>query len=437
VDDLPACFALMPKPKVLILFDYDWDSLGFSAHDDRVDFESLGFDLFSFPNNARLLNFSIRNFIAGLKNRYSGEFAEGRLSGVVSNNEQFGALAAALLAESLGLPGTPPAAIIRLQHKYFCRQLIQQVAPEANLKQVLLPSEQSKLPDVALEFPLFTKPIKAAFSVLAREVADLPALQKHLTFGWFEEIIIRRLIKPFDDVAFDYLPARVGAWNMVAEEVYRAPQFNLDGYVVDGEVRLLGVVDEIMYPGTQAFMRFAYPSRLPTSVQARALEAARKVLAVAGFTRGMFNMEFFYCEQRDELKIIEFNPRLASQLADIYLKVDGVDVYGINLALALGENPDRVPKREPLGSHAASFVFRCFDERVPPPPRTSGRAWLATAEPEAVLMSFLKSKPGLKRELKWLGSHRFGTLNMHGRDENDLRERYFSACNALGWPSPY
>jgi ATP-grasp domain len=427
----------MANPRVLILFDYDWDSVGFNAHRDRVQFEALGFDLFSFPNNARLLHFSIRKFIANLKSLYTGDFSGQALSAVVSNNEQFGTLAAALLAESLGLPGTAPGAIVKLQHKYYCRQLIEQVAPEANLRQTLLPSQQSKLAEAGLTFPLFTKPIKAAFSVLAREVKDLPALQRHLSFGWFEEIIIRRLIKPFDDVAFDYLPEKVGAWNMVAEEVYRAAQYNLDGYVVDGEAHLLGVVDEIMYPGTQAFMRFAYPSRLAGSVQQRALEVARKVLAAAGFRHGMFNMEFFYCEDRDELKVIEFNPRLASQLADIYRKVDGVDVYGINLALALGEDPALVPRLPPLGTHAASFVFRCFDEQVPPPPRSGGKAWLRVSEPEAILMSFIKSKAGLKRELKWLGSHRYGTLNLHGTSDTDLRERYAAACNALGWPSPY
>ena len=253
----------MSKPRVLVLFDFDWDQAGFSDHRAHYDFESLGFDLFAFPNNARLLNFSIRRFVEGLAARYSGEFAEGTLAAVVSNQEQFGALAAALLAERLGLPGTPPAAIVRLQHKHFCRQLIGQVAPEANLRQHLLPDDPRRLPQTALNFPLFTKPIKAAFSVLAREVADLPSLQRHLDFGWFEELIIRRLIKPFDDVAFDYLPERIGAWHMVAEEVYRAPQFNLDGFVVDGQAHLLGVVDEVMYPGTQAFLRFAYPSRLP------------------------------------------------------------------------------------------------------------------------------------------------------------------------------
>ena len=103
----------------------------------------------------------------------------------------------------------------------------------------------------------------------------------------------------------------------------------------------------------------------------------------------------------------------------------------------LGEDPALVPRREPLGTHAASFVFRCFDTRVPKPPSAQGKAWLARAEPLAVLMTFLKSKSGLVRELKWLGSHRYGTLNMHGRNETDLRERYSAACNALGWPSPY
>ena len=151
----------------------------------------------------------------------------------------------------------------------------------------------------------------------------------------------------------------------------------------------------------------------------------------------MFNMEFFYCAQRDELKVIEFNPRLASQLADIYRKVDGVDVYGINLALMSGQDPFAVPRLAPLGGAAASFVFRCFDEQVPRAPSAQGRAWLACAEPQAILMTFPKSAQGLRRELKWLGSHRYGTLNLHGRDELDLQQRYRAACNALGWPSPY
>ena len=37
-------------------------------------------------------------------------------------------------------------------------------------------------------------------------------------------------------------------------------------------IRDRGVVDAVMYPGTQAFMRWEHPSRLAAAVQRRALE---------------------------------------------------------------------------------------------------------------------------------------------------------------------
>ena len=43
---------------------------------------------------------------------------------------------------------------------------------------------------------------------------------------------------------------------MIAEEILDGVQVNIDGYVHNGVINVLGVVDEVMYPGTQAFMRF-------------------------------------------------------------------------------------------------------------------------------------------------------------------------------------
>jgi hypothetical protein len=54
------------------------------------------------------------------------------------------------------------------------------------------------------------------------------------------------------------------------------------------------VVDAVMYPGTQAFMRWEHPSRLAAQVQARALDVAQRFLAAVGFDHGMFNIEFFH-----------------------------------------------------------------------------------------------------------------------------------------------
>ncbi|MEL1693616.1 hypothetical protein V2W55_20070, partial [Acinetobacter baumannii] len=95
----------------------------------------------------------------------------------------FGALAAALLAERMGWPGTPPAAILACQHKFYARQVLQQVAPEANVAFELLqaaygdpvPEGLHYLETVngmtwlaygdpvpeGLHYPLFVKPIKA------------------------------------------------------------------------------------------------------------------------------------------------------------------------------------------------------------------------------------------------------------------------------------
>jgi hypothetical protein len=59
---------------------------------------------------------------------------------VTSNHEQFGALAAALLAERMGWPGTPVNAVLACQHKLHARRVLQQVAPEANTGFATLPA---------------------------------------------------------------------------------------------------------------------------------------------------------------------------------------------------------------------------------------------------------------------------------------------------------
>ncbi len=419
-----------PKPLILTLFSYDWDQWATDRLGATYRFETAGFDLFSFPDNRRLVYFDIQAWVDRLARR----FRDRKLSGIVSNHEQFGALAAALLSEKMGLPGTKPEAILRCQHKLVVREVLDRVAPQANLRYYLLPCEYGELPPDNLEYPLFVKPIKAAFSVLAKRIESREELIAHTRFGFFELWIIKRLVKPFNDVAQRRIQA-THAHHMIVEEPIRADQFNLDGYVYRGQCEMFGVVDSIMYPGTQAFMRFAYPSKLPPDVQQRALEVAAAFLKEIEFEHGMFNMEFFYDAQHDRLTVIEFNPRLASQLADLYHRVDGRDVHAMNMALANGEDPKSIPLRPPLGGAAASFVIRTFEGdaelRTPTPAEL---AWLKSNFDEAIMIHFAKSGSGLKRELKWLGSHRHAVFHLHGDDEADLQRRYRKVCAHFGWP---
>ncbi len=418
--------------ELLWLFGQDWAALAAERFGKQYKVRSAGFNLFSFPSNAQLLWFDMPRFIDRIENRYGK-----RLQAVVSHEEQFGALAAALVAERLNLPGTNPDAILKLQHKHLCRQIIEKVAPECNLGFEILDCELGQTPNVNLKHPVFIKPVKASFSILARQLKSQEDLNHHVHFGRIEKHIIDRLVKPFDDICQQRLHTPVDARHMLIEENVRAAQFNLDGYVFDGEARLIGVVDEIMYPDTQAFLRFSYPSALPNTIQQRAFEVAKKVLDEAGFDHGFFNMEFFYDEATDKLQIVEFNPRLAAQLADIYERVDGLDVYAMSVALAFGNDPASVPLKTPKGSVAASCALRTFDGTMPAPTSARKRREITKQFDDAIIVYFDKSKSGMRREFKWMDSNRYGVINLHGDDAIDLQARYQKICDSLGWAAPF
>jgi biotin carboxylase len=424
-------------PRTLLLFNYDWDAIGHAeaARTLGMAVDSVGFDLFSFPSNARLAWYDIGRQVNGLVRRARKRGWQA----VASHHEQFGALAAALLAERMGWPGTPVNAILACQHKFYARQVLQQVAPEANPAFQLLDAEYGAPIPAGLSYPLFVKPVKAAFSVLARQVDTPEQLHTHTRFGRWELWVIRRLVEPFDRM----VKARLGtsvptAHRMLLEAPVHAPQFNLDGYVFDGEVRPVGVVDAIMYPHTQAFMRHQLPTRLNPSVQARALDIARRFLGAVGFTHGLFNMEFFYDATTDRITVIEFNPRMASQYSDLYRRVLGVDLHAMSLALAHGRDPASLRVAEPTAGAAASFVYRAFgpEDKVVMPGAKQQQA-LAKAYPGSLLFLYPKSAGSVARDYKWLGSYRYAIVHLGGKDEADLRRRCEVASVLLGWPAPY
>ncbi len=422
------------KRRLGLLFSYDWDTLAFSALEDCFRFDEAGFDLFSFPSNARLISFDLERFAAQQASR-------GRRrgwAGVVSHHEQFGALAAALVAEDMGLPGTPVNAVLACQHKLHARRVLQEVCPEANAGFADLDAVYGADVPQGLSYPLYVKPVKAAFSVLARRIDSRAELQAHTRFGRRELWVIRRLVEPFERVMQARMPEAGSAHRLMLEEPLQGEQFNLDGWVAGGQAQALGVVDAIMYPGTQAFMRWEFPSRLTAAVQRRALDVAQRFLAAVGFTHGFFNMEFFFDAASGRLSVIEFNPRLASQFSDLYRRVLGLNAHAMSLALALGEDPLAAGRVAPTAGAAASLVYRVFTPGASPAmPGPAARAALTNQFPDALLFMYPKAGYSLARDFKWLGSHRYGIVHLEGRDEGHLRQRAEQASALLGWTPPY
>ena len=408
-----------------MLFDADWDQSQLEkAAEDQTSpsykFFYEGFDLFSFPGNARLLTFDVFKFVDKLAKKYRSE----NLAGIISSNEQFGALAGALLARKLGLPGPDPKALIAAQHKYIARRILQQEVPEANVAFHVFPYTFRSAEEIPLKFPYYVKPVKAAYSVLARRVDSFAELQQHMTFHPWEQYIIKRLVRPFNDVVRKLTDFDVDAHWMIAEELIDGQQINVDGVVINGEIHILGIIDAVMYPGTDQFMRFEYPSRLPPDRDQRARETAKRIVRALGLDHGLFNVEMRVCNETGECRLIEVNPRMAAQFSDLYEKVDGINLHDVALKIATGETPDLASGR---GKYkvASSFVFRKFDGTpLTNPPGHEKLGWLREFDPDAFLALFVKTGGGLKREMKWLGSHRYATLNMGGESEQHLLDKF-------------
>jgi hypothetical protein len=109
------------------------------------------------------------------------------------------------------------------------------------------------------------------------------------------------------------------------------------------------------------------------------------VIPATGLDETLFNVELFWEPESGQVSIIEINPRMCGQFADLYEMVLGTNTYEILFALATGEEPPELtPAATPYGvafgvaashppeppnpavrlSHAASFPLRYFENAV-------------------------------------------------------------------------
>jgi hypothetical protein len=415
--------------RILVLFPDEWDRA--AARDPRYrgryEFFYEGFDLFSFPDNARLFTFDALAFVERLVRRYAGR----RLDAVVTSDEQFGPFLAALVCERLGLPHTPLATILTIQHKFYARTAFQRIAPEANAKFGLIRRGFDHPRDVPIAFPFYVKPAKAAFSVLARRVDSFAQLHRHTRFGWFEGAIIDKLVQPFADVMRAHSDLTEDPFSMVCEEIARGPQVTANGIARDGKVTMLGTIDSVMYPGTDHFQRFQYPSSLPAEQLRRVDALAVKLLEGLGFRHGMFNVEMRIDPATGQPRIIEINPRAAGQFYDLFERVDGFSLFEALLDLESGREPV-IRHRAGREKHAASFVLRDLaGEGLSRWPSRREIAALEARNPGMHVMIYPKRGADLKREMKWLGSYRYGVFNVGGATLEEMFGRFHRFCGQI------
>ena len=406
----------MPET-VLVLFPNAWDRVQFGHDKYRGEIEFLfhGEDLFSFPGNVKLLTFDAVGFVAEVCERFGD-----RITGVLSTDEYVGAILAAAVAKRLGLPGNDPAAIITAQHKFYSRVTQRAVCPDAVPEAVLVPLSGLVEDDIGLSFPFFVKPVKGTFSLFAAKVDDFDGLKQHMGFNVFERLLLGRITRPFNELLRAYTELEHDADYFVGEGLMQGDQVTVDAFCHDGEVHVMGVVDSVMFPGTMIFERFEYPSRHHPRIQRRMVDATVALMKGLGITDGQWNVEFFYDRVSDEVKIIEVNPRLSYQFADLYEYIDGSNTYDVLLDLTLGRRPTYT---QGAGEWAcsASFVMRTFDgKRLLREPSEDEVAAFNARYADSTIKIYGKTGDSMKSEMKAIGSYRWAIFNTAAQSMIDL-----------------
>jgi hypothetical protein len=201
----------------------------------------------------------------------------------------------------------------------------------------------------------------------------------------------------------------------------------------------LGVVESVMYPGTQAFMRFVYPCALPDAAPGRAHRRGARFprrgrLRPRPVQHGVLPRRGQRPAHGDRIQPAHggavFRPLPARRWRRPASRGAGTGPRPRPRAPAARRAHGRGGgqlRLSQLRSRRASAHAR---------PSLARRRELARQFPDALLFRFPKTPGQIARDFKWLGSYRYGILHLGGRDAGDLAARCAAASEPAGLAAP-
>lgn len=359
-------------------------------------------------------------------NKFQDDLKDISIDGIIGTHDYPGSIVASILSEKLKTPGPPVLSNLICQHKYYSRIYQERAVPDAVTEFFLIDASDKKY-DGPPYYPVFIKPVKSFFSIFAARIDNK---QQYSEFMGSYRRHKDKFSKPLNILIKKYSDLKINADFLIAEKLMSGQQVTLEGYVYNKKIKIIGITDSIMYPGTISFKRFEYPSSLPAGIQKRMAGIARSFISSTGFDNGVFNIEFFYNPEEDSVKIIEANPRMASQFADLMEKVERINTYKIQIDLCLGNKPVSDMNSGKF-KYATSFVLRSFkDKRIVRLPGKDDITKIHNIFPEARIEIYGKEGALISEELQDMQSYRYGIINLGGNSRQELDDK-LKQCTSL------
>lgn len=340
-----------------------------------------------------------------------------------------------ILREEHGLPTPRLESVLCCDHKYWARRAMREAVPECTPPfQHVDPFAEDPWAGIELELPFWIKPVVAYSSTLGFRIESeedfrraIPRIREGI--GRFAEPF-ERILRHVRDR--NVLPAVGSGASCIAEGIISGDLCTLEGFGSGGEVEVYGVLDSERGPNQVSFVSYRVPSHLPLDVQERMEDYARRIATHIGLDATPFNMEFFWNRGRDEIWLLEINPRISRSHCALFRMTAGASHHEVAVALATGARPD-FPRHDGAFAMAAKFMPRTYaDATVTRVPSPADLAKARDRYPE--LVARIHVREGMRlRDLRDQDSYSFelAELSLGGESEHELQDKFRDVMRLL------
>jgi hypothetical protein len=271
---------------------------------------------------------------------------------VVSTHD-LGDLIAAVLAKEAGLPGPSPEAVFLCLHKLYGRRA--EVDP-IRCQPLLL---DEPLP--ALTYPAYLKAPWLKLGLLGFKVTSDDETRAAMELARRELPAWTRQYYPLFARAIDLARFPLATTDMMlVEEFVDGRQVTVEGWSLDGDIRIWAMTDTNTFAGTRVIDNFSTPSRVYREMAETLRDKTIETIRAFGFDGGFFNIEFWLTD--DGVRLTEVNGRSAACFGGIYDLALGADIFAAVADVATGRTPRVLPRAN--GQVAGQFNVITFDEDV-------------------------------------------------------------------------
>ncbi|ANP52068.1 cysteine synthase A [Streptomyces griseochromogenes] len=246
--------------------------------------------------------------------------APDEVAGVTTTSE-FYLEAAASLAESLGLPGNPSAAVAACRRKSATRRLLTDAGLPQPVSVPVTRAAEVSAAVAATGLPCVVKPASDSASTGVLMCTSVEQAHEHAA----------KLLAITHNVREQVVPPEV-----LVEEVVQGPEFSVETIFVDGELHLVGITRKsVSLPPSFVELRHAFPAPLDEASSGEIEQVVRAAVEAVGLRHGACHTELRLTAAGPT--IIEINARLAGgMIPELIRLAGGPDMLTQQLRAAAG-----------------------------------------------------------------------------------------------------